>query len=349
MAGRAGGRFSPHNIVLPPTSVDGFPGRSDHPVVTGESHQIVVAESFDDAAIARLTELGNVVQLEDCDSATLAAAVSVCDALLVRSTARVTGDVIASAKRLRVIGRGGAGLDNIDLAAAKRHGVTVVYTPAASTDAVADLTVGLMLSLVRGVCSADAAVRAGRFSEARQACLGKELSEFCIGIVGLGRIGRAVARRCRQGFGCKILYNDIVEPGWLDFSATSLRKQDLYRLSDIVTLHVPSTALTHHMIDERALELFKPGSFLVNTARGAVVKTSSLIEALQTGHLGGAALDVFEHEPLLTDDPLLTAPRTLLTPHIGARTIAGLDRMNLVVDDVVRVLRGEQPHFAAPC
>lgn len=316
--------------------------------MAGESHQIVVAESFDGAAIARLTELGDVVHLEDCDSATLIAAVSDCDALLVRSAARVTGDVIAAAKRLRVIGRGGAGLDNIDLDAARQHGVTVVYTPAASTDAVADLTVGLMLSLIRGVCSGDAAVRTGRFLQARQACIGRELSEFSIGIVGLGRIGRAVARRCRLGFGCDILFNDIVEPGWLDFSATFLDKQELYRSSDIVTLHVPSTASTYHLIDEQALELFKPGSFLVNTARGAIVKTSSLIDALQTGHLGGAALDVFENEPILADDPLLTAPHTLLTPHIGARTLAGLDRMNLVVDDVVRVLRGERPHFAAP-
>lgn len=329
-------------------SVDGFARRLDHPGVTVESHQIVVAEPFDAVAIARLTKVGDVMQLENCDSASLANAVSDCDALLVRSAACVTDDIIASAKRLRVIGRGGAGLDNIDLSAARRHGVAVVYTPAASTDAVADLTVGLMLSLVRGVCSADAAVRAGRFSEARQARIGKELSEFSIGIVGLGRIGRAVARRCRQGFGCEILFNDIVEPGWLDFSATSLGKKELYGSSDLVTLHVPLTASTHYMIDERALELFKPGSFLVNTARGAVVKTSSLIDALQTGHLAGAALDVFEHEPLLIDDPLLTAPRTLLTPHIGARTIAGLDRMNLVVDDVVRVLRGERPHFAAP-
>ena len=316
--------------------------------MAGESYQFVVAESFGDAAIARLTELGNVVHLEDCDSVTLTGAVSDCDALLVRSAARVTGDVIAAAKRLRVIGRGGAGLDNIDLDAARRHGVTVVYTPAASTDAVADLTVGLMLSLIRGVCSGDAAVRAGRFSQARHACIGKELSAFSIGIVGLGRIGRAVARRCRRGFGCDILFNDIIAPGELDFSATSLEKLDLYSTSDIVTLHVPLTASTRHLIDDRALKRFKPGAFLVNTARGAVVKTSSLIDALQTGHLGGAALDVFEHEPILAEDPLLTAPRTLLTPHIGARTNRGLDRMNLVVDDVVRVLRGERPHFAAP-
>lgn len=317
--------------------------------MAGESHKIVVAESFDDAAINRLAEHGNVVRLENCAADTLTAAVSDCDALLVRSAARVTEEIIASAKRLRVIGRGGTGLDNIDLAAAKRHGVTVVYTPAASTDAVADLTVGLMLSLIRGVCSADTAVRAGKFSEARQANVGRELSDFRIGIVGLGRIGRAVARRCRQGFGCEILYNDIIEPGWLDFPATSHTKQELYESADIITLHVPSTASTYHLIDDEALGLFKRGGFLVNTARGAVVKTSSLINALQTGRLGGAALDVFEHEPLLADDPLLRAPRTLLTPHIGARTIAGLDRMNLVVDDVIRVLRGDRPDFAAPC
>ncbi|MCH8148455.1 MAG: hydroxyacid dehydrogenase [Planctomycetes bacterium] len=316
--------------------------------MTDEFFQFVVAESFDDAAVARLKKLGNVVHLEHCDSATLAGAVSDCDALLVRSAARVTGDVLASAKRLRVIGRGGAGLDNIDLVAARRHGVTVVYTPAASTDAVADLTVGLMLSLIRGVCSGDAAVRAGRFSQARQACVGRELSECSIGIVGLGRIGRAVARRCRHGFDCDIFFNDIVKPDGLDFSATFLEKQELYSASDIVTLHVPLTTSTHHLIDDGALKQFKPGAFLVNTARGEVVKASALIEALQSGYLAGAALDVFEHEPILADDPILMASRTLLTPHIGARTIGGLNRMNLVVDDVVRVLRGERPRFAAP-
>ena len=316
--------------------------------MTSESHQIVVAEPYSDTAISRLAEYGEVACLEACDFSTLVGAVADCEALLVRSSARVTDSVIAAAKRLRVIGRGGAGLDNIALEAARSRGIAVVYTPAAATEAVADLTVGLMLALVRGTCFADAAVRDGRFAEAREASIGRELSELSIGVVGFGRIGRAVARRCRQGFGCTIYVNDIVEPGRTEFTVNRKTKEELYSSADIVTLHVPLTERTHHLINRRTLGLFKRGAFLVNTARGAVVERSSLVDALVAGQLGGAALDVFEKEPISADDPLLGAPHTLLTPHIGARTVRGLDRMNGVVDDVIRVLRGETPTFPAP-
>ena len=315
--------------------------------MTREPWQIVLAEKFATTAIERIRAVGEVTILDDFGEESLKAAVGNCDALLVRTYARVSREVLERAKRLRVIGRGGVGLENIDLEAARERGITVVYTPAAATDSVAELTIGLMIGLVRRISAGDAAVRSGRLAEVRQSWTGRELSELTLGIVGLGRIGRAVARRCRRGFGMSILYNDIVAPGWLDFAATAVGKEELYARSDIISLHVPLTDQTHHLIDDNALAKFKSGAVLINTARGAVVENGALARALTSGTLAGAALDVFDPEPPPADDVLLGAPNTLFTPHIGARTERGLDRMNDVVDDVIRVLEGEPPRFPA--
>ena len=315
--------------------------------MAGASVNVVVAEPFDAAAVERLRAAGRVTILEGCDESRLVEAVRDCDALLVRSTALVSRTVIEQAGRLRVIGRGGVGLENIDVDAARQRGIAVVHTPAAATDAVADLTVGLMISLVRKVAKADGLVRAGSFAEAREGSVGPELRELTLGIVGLGRIGRAVARRCRHGFGMEILYNDIVEPGLLDFVATPVEKEPLYAAADIVSLHVPLTNETRHLIDAAALARFKAGSVLINTSRGAVVDEVALSRALREGVIAGAAIDVFDPEPLEATSPLLSAPNTLLTPHIGARTRGGLARMNTVVEDVIAVLEGRPPRYPA--
>ncbi len=308
----------------------------------------MLGPGFDGDAVARARSLGQVTALRESDEATLALAVRACDALVVRSGTRVTRHVLEHADRLRVIGRAGVGLENIDLDAASERGITVVYTPAAATEAVADLTVGLMLTLIRGIATGDAMLRDGRFAEARERSVGRELGRLSLGVVGLGRIGKATARRCAHGFGMRILYNDIVDPGPLDFSATRVEKELLYRTADIVSLHVPLTKLTHGMIDEAALARFKRGSILINTSRGAVVDGVALAGALSNGVLSGAALDVFDPEPLPDGHPLLAAPNTVLTPHIGARTVGGLAGMNAVVDDVARVLRGEPPLYPTP-
>jgi phosphoglycerate dehydrogenase-like enzyme len=144
-----------------------------------------------------------------------------------------------------------------------------------------------------------------------------------------------------------VLYNDIVEIGLLDFVAAPVEKERLYREADVVSLHVPLTDLTQHMIDETALSHFKPGSVLINTSRGAVVDSDALAGALRAGTLGGAALDVVDPEPLHSDHPLMTAPNTVFTPHIGARTHRSLARMCAVVDDVIDVLQGKTPRFPA--
>ncbi len=316
-------------------------------VMTATTMRLVLAEPFEAGAVGKLRAIGEVVILESWDETRLCEAVAECEALLVRTRAVVTRKVIESARRLRVIGRGGVGLDNIDLAAAQERGVVVVYTPGAATDAAADLTVGLLIALVRGLRAGDAGVREGRFYEARERAVAGELGELTLGIIGMGRIGQAVARRCRHGFHMKVVYNDVVSPGWLDVAAMPLSKDEVYRAADVVSLHVPLDETTREMVDGAALAKFRPGAFLINTARGGVVDQVALAKALVEGRLGGAALDVFDPEPPPVDHPLLSAPNTLFTPHIAARSTGGLARMNDVVDDVIRVLQGKKPLYPA--
>ncbi len=336
---------------------------------------IVVADTLDEAALARLHGAAHVVVVDGRDVAALSLALRDADGLVVRTYTRVTERVLDAAPKLRVIGRAGVGVDNIDISAARRRGIVVVHTPAAATDAVADLTVGLMLAVLRNVASADALVRAGRFDEARAQPVAVEMGSLTLGVVGLGRIGRAVARRCFHGFGMRVLFTDIVDPGRLPCPATALPLEDLLRRCDVLSLHVPLTRQTRGMIDDRALGvLAEPrmgdagggdqpadtgadeaagrvksgGVILLNTARGPVVDTDALVSALQSGGLAGAGLDVTDPEPLPAGHPLLTDPRVVLTPHAGARTQAAHARMCAVVDDVLDVLAGRPPRFAVP-
>ena len=302
------------------------------------SWHIVISEGFEHAAIARAQAVARVTVLTTGDEHALKEAVRDCDALLVRTSAAVTRNVIERAGRLRVIGRAGSGLDNIDVEAARERGILVIHTPDAATNAVADLTIGLMIALVRGITNCDSAVRTGRFASERSHYEAPELSEMSLGIVGLGRIGKAVAQRCFHGFAMRILYNDILDVEPFGFEATPTDKAQLFRQADVVSLHVPLTQRTRRLIEGEALKRFKRGSFLINTARGAVVDSVALAHALESGHLAGAALDVFDPEPLPKGHPLLTAPNTLFTPHVGARTRTALTCMNAVVDEVIRAL-----------
>ena len=309
--------------------------------------RILLAEPFDLTAVAFLRQLGDVTVLDRHDETALLDSVAGFDALLVRSAARVTPAVIERADRLKVIGRGGVGLETIDVDAARSRGIQVVYTPYAATDAVADLAIAMMIALSRNLTRSDSLVRSGNFLEARGDVCTHEMRELTVGVVGLGLIGRAVARRCHHGFGMRIVYNDILPAGWLDFVATPLSKEELFRKADVITLHVPLTQQTRGMIDAACLKKFKAGAILINTARGAVVDGEAVARALSKGSLGGAGLDVFDPEPLPENHPLLRAPHTILTAHIGARTRRGLGRMNDVVQDVARVLKGEAPHHPA--
>ncbi len=307
---------------------------------------IVVAETYGDAALAVLREAGEVRMLESCDEDSLRRAVATADALLVRTYAQVTPRVLEAAPRLRVIGRAGVGLDNIDVEAARARGIAVVYTPAAATHSVAELTIGLMIALERHIVGSDTAVRAGQFGQARRVSRGRELHGLTMGIVGLGRIGRCVGRAA-AGLGMKVVFNDIVDVGELDYPAQPVDKPALFSTSDVVTLHVPLTPTTHKLVTAEVLAGFRPTATLINTARGAVVDLVALAEALKAGGLAGAALDVYDPEPPPPDHPILHAPHTLFSAHVGARTHSGLARMEEVVEDVVAVLNGRTPRYTA--
>jgi D-3-phosphoglycerate dehydrogenase len=297
--------------------------------------RILLAGELAAEAEAKLAAAGEVVRVPARDEAALCAQVVTCDALVARTHTPVTRAVLSAGDRLRVVGIAGVGLDHVDVAAADECGIAVLHTPGAATEAVAELTLGLILQLLRPIPRLQKAYLAGRFVEARARPHGAELHELTIGIVGIGRIGSTVARICAAGFGARVLYNDIADVGPFDFDATSVDKGALWRDSDIVTLHVPLTGQTRGLISANVLAQMRPTALLINTARGAVVDTAALVAALAEQRIAGVALDVTDPEPLPTDHPLHDSERCIITPHIAARTPRGWRRMCAVVDQVI--------------
>jgi phosphoglycerate dehydrogenase-like enzyme len=300
--------------------------------------KVLLAEGLDAAAERRLCAAAEVARARAGDEDSLRAAIRDCDALVVRTHTRVSRKLLDAAPRLRVIGVAGVGVENVDMTEAGRRGIAVVNTPAAASDAVAEFTVALVLQLLRPVPRLAEAYGRGEFHRARAAAHGRELRDLTIGIVGMGRIGSRVGRICSAGFGCRVLYNDIVPVGPFDFATESVDKPTIWSEADVISLHVPLTKLTRGLVKHAVLGQMKPGALLVNTSRGGVVDTAALTDALRAGRLGGAALDVSDPEPLPGDHPLLAMPNCIITPHVAARTFAGLSRMFGVVDEVIRVL-----------
>jgi len=235
------------------------------------------------------------------------------DVLVVRSRTKVTREIIEAGEKLKVVGRAGAGIDNIDVEAAKEKGVKVLNTPEAPAIAVAELTIGLLLSLARQIPRADSSMKDGRW--AKKEFRGWQLNGKVLG-VGLGHIGEKVARLAKA-FGMKILITKRTPPPpeiLKELEAEFVPLDELLRRSDIVSLHVPLTPQTHHMIGEREIQLMKDGAFIINTSRGAVIDEKALFKALKSGKLGGAALDVYEVEPP-EDYSLMKLPNVVCTPY----------------------------------
>ncbi len=241
------------------------------------------------------------------------------DALVIRSRTKLDAEVLGRASHLKVIGRSGSGIDNIDIRAANAKGIEVVSSPEALVEAVAEHVIGLMLALARGTATADAAMRSGRWEKER--FVGAELKGKTLGIAGLGRIGRRVAEIARA-IGMTLLGYDVVEVSQETLASLGCRMVDLDTLfasSDFITLHVPLTTETRHMVDARRIALMKRNAFLVNTSRGEVIDEAALFRALREGEIGGAALDVFEREP--PGPEVNTVPNVIITPHIGGQTM----------------------------
>ncbi len=310
---------------------------------------VLLSEPIHEAGLARLRAETDVQLLAEGSTDALAQAVARADAIIVRLVP-VTADVIAAGQRLRVIARHGVGLDNVDLGAATRRRIPVVYVPQANSASVAEHAIGMMVALSKQLLELDRAVRSGQFY-LRQTIVGAELDGKTVGVIGLGAIGRLVAAKCHAAFHMRVLGYDPYATATLPPGVDRVETLEaLLQDADIITLHVPMTAETRGMIGRRELVVCKPTAFLINTSRGGVVDELALADALQAGRLGGAGIDVFSSEPPPPDHPLFRAPHTVFSPHAASHTAEALQRMAVsIAEDVLLVLRGERPrHLGNP-
>jgi D-3-phosphoglycerate dehydrogenase len=307
--------------------------------------RILVADSIADEGIARLRQCASVDVKTKLSTEDLCDQLPHYDALVVRSQTRVTADIIERGSNLKVIGRAGVGVDNIDVEAATRCGIVVVNAPSGNTVSAAEHTMALMLSLARSVPQADSAVRGGAWP--RSKLIGTELRNKTLGIVGLGNIGTQVALRA-QSFEMRTIASDpFVSADYArTFKVSLVSLEELLSQSDFITLHVPLTPATRNLIGPAQLEMLKPTARIINCARGGVVDEAAVAAALQDGSLAGAAFDVFGEEPP-SGSPLLSAPNSVLTPHLGASTIEAQTNVAIdVADQVIAILEGRISKYA---
>lgn len=307
--------------------------------------RILVTDPLDPAAAEALRKAGHTVDERKLTPDELLREISSYEALLVRSETKVTKAVLGVADKLKVVGRAGVGVDNIDTNAAKERGVAVVNAPLAATNAVAELTLAHMLALCRQVPRADATTKEGKWE--KKALMGIELQGRTLGLIGVGRIGGRVAELCRA-FGMKVVaYDPYVDAAKArEMGATKVETPaEVVRVADFVSVHVPLTPETKHIVNASLLKEAKKGSFFLNVARGGIIDEKALHDAIKSGHLGGAGLDTFETEPL-KESPLASLPNVVFTPHLGASTHEAQSKAGLMVAEEVRkVLAGETPQF----
>lgn len=260
------------------------------------------------------------------------------DALIVRSKTKVTAPSIAAAKKLRIIGRAGIGVDNIDMGAATEHGIVVVNTPDSNATTTAELAVAHLLSLSRNLPQADRSVRAGEWQPAK--FMGAEVTGKTVGIIGFGTIGRIFASRC-QGLKLKVLaYDPAVTPQVMEAAGVeAMALDELLKAADYISLHCPLIDQTRNLIDARRLALMKPGARIINCARGGLIDEAALYDAVKSGKIAGAALDVFASEPP-KETPLFTLPNIVMTPHLGASTEEAQQAVSVkIAEDIAAFLK----------
>lgn len=301
----------------------------------GGKYTVVVADGISESGLRPLLDdkRFNVIVVNDKDQ--LEAALPKADALIVRSATKVTKDLLAKAGNIRIVGRAGVGVDNIDQEAATAKGAAVMNAPAGNTVAAAELTMALLLALVRKVSAADRSMRAGEWK--RNKFGGVELRGRTLGLIGAGRIGGEVAKRAKA-FGMNVIAADpyLTAERAQDLGVEKVELADVKKRADVISLHVPLTEQTKNMFGEAQLRELKQGAFLVNVARGGVIDEAALVKVLADGHLAGAALDVFNNEPLEKESPLLQAENLVITPHLGASTT---EAQELVAEEIAEAVR----------
>jgi D-3-phosphoglycerate dehydrogenase / 2-oxoglutarate reductase len=309
----------------------------------------LVTDGISASGVEVLRKAGLEVDQRTVKGKDLLDALQFADALIVRSATQVTEEVLKASPlvqghpRLRVVGRAGVGVDNIDTDAAKKLGIAVVNAPLAATNAVAELAFAMMLAHTRHVHRGHASMARGEWE--KKAFMGGELRGKTLGLVGIGRIGARVAE-LSKAFGMKVLAYDPYVPHDKARAIGVEKREGLEEVlsgSDFISLHVALTPETRHLIGDRTLQHVRKGAFLVNLSRGAVIDTDALVKALQAGTLGGAGLDVYEEEPLPAEHPLRSLPNVVLTPHVGASTREAQDLAGqMVAEQVAKVLKGEK-------
>jgi D-3-phosphoglycerate dehydrogenase len=307
--------------------------------------RVLVADPLAEDGIARLRAAADVEVRTRLPESELVAAVGEFDALVVRSETKVTAAVLAAGRRLRVVGRAGVGVDNIDVAFATGRGILVVNAPRGNIIAAAEHTIGLLLALARNIPQADASVRRGEWQRSRYT--GVEIRGKTLGLVGLGNIGSEVAKRA-QGLEMEVIAFDPAVPAERaeQFNVALVDLRELFRRADFISIHAPLVEGTRNLVDADVLAEARPSARLVNAARGGIVDEAALYDALAGGRLAGAASDVFLSEPI-GESPLLTLPNFIATPHIAASTLEAQTSVAFdVAEEVLAVLRGEVPRHA---
>jgi len=304
------------------------------------SYKVIVTDGLDEIGQAILRSSADLDDRTGISPEELLQVIGNYDAMIVRSRTKVTTEVFEATKRLKVIGRAGVGVDSIDLKAAKAQGVTVVNAPTSTSLAVAELTLGLMLSLAREIPRADAGMKNGEWL--KKQLKGTELSGKTLGVIGMGRIGAEVAVRA-AAFGMSILgYDPLIPAEEIERrGAQSVNLDDLYSGSDYISLHLPLTEETRSMVNKQAFAGMKRGVRILCAARGGIIDEAALLAALESGQVSGAALDVFASEPP-GESELVLHPKVIATPHVGAQTAEAQSRAaEDIANEVLAALNGE--------
>lgn len=313
---------------------------------------VIVTEGSAPAPLRWLAERAQVLEVSQ-SAPGFGDALARAEGAVVRTYTWVDRDFLAAAPRLRVVGRGGVGLDNINIEACRERGVEVVYTPDANTSAVADLVFAQLIRLIRPLheirSAADVTPDAWKLARSDAGLL---LSELTLGILGMGRVGRAVGRIAARGFGMPVLYHDLRDVSAdIDFDAQAVSRDELLSGATALTVHVDGRPGNRNLVGKTMLNAFA-GRYLVNMSRGMVLSEQAVADAMARGRLHGAAIDVFEPEPPPADSPLVrlaeTGANVLLTPHMASRATSAVENMSWVVRDVIAVLTGQRPKYPAP-
>jgi len=301
---------------------------------------------MDQSGMRLLNEAAEVRTVGATDLVALEREIKEVDGLILRTAGKIDGEVLDWANRLKVVGRHGVGFDHIDIPAATRHGVQVVYTPGANTQSVCEHVFAMMIGLSKHFPKMMNELVAGNY-HARTSMRGREIAGKTLGIVGFGRIGRKLAEIAHLGFGMKVIYHDVIpapEDVELRASARRVEFDELLQTADYISMHVPLDATTRRMMNRPALAKIKQGCILINTSRGPVVDEEAVADALDSGLLWGYGADVFDVEPPPPDHPLIGRPDVMLTPHSAAQTDEGLLNMATgVARDVLAVLADRIP------